>query len=97
MMDLVYSQACLTIVAAEGDAYSGLPGVNGLSRSVQKHLTIGQMSMNEWLIPHVRILTSSWIKRAWTYQEGALSSRDVNNQANQAELASYSKLLTYPS
>jgi hypothetical protein len=75
MMDLVYSQACLTIVAAEGDAYSGLPGVNGLSRSVQKHLTIGQMSMNEWLIPHVRILTSSWIKRAWTYQEGALSRR----------------------
>jgi hypothetical protein len=27
----------------------------------------------------------------------APSARDVNNQANQAELASYSKLLTYPS
>ncbi|KAH6839370.1 heterokaryon incompatibility protein-domain-containing protein [Alternaria alternata] len=75
MMDLIYSQACLTIVAAEGDAYDGLPGVNGLSRSVQKHLTIGQMRMNEWFKPHERILTSNWNTRAWTYQEGALSRR----------------------
>jgi hypothetical protein len=56
MMDLIYSQACLTIVAAMGDAYDGLPGVNELSRSMQKYLKIGQLQMIEWFVPHDRIL-----------------------------------------
>jgi hypothetical protein len=75
MMDLIYSQACLTIVAAMGDAYDGLPGVNELSRSMQKYLKIGQLQMIEWFVPHDRILISNWTKRAWTYQEGAISKR----------------------
>jgi hypothetical protein len=75
MMDLIYSQACLTIVAAKGDAYDGLPGVNELPRSMQKYLKVGQLRMIEWLVPLNRILISNWITRAWTYQEGAVSKR----------------------
>lgn len=75
MMDLIYSQAYLTIVAATGDAYDGLPGVNDLSRRVQKHFAIGHMRFDEWLVPHERVLKSNWITRAWKYQEGALSKR----------------------
>jgi hypothetical protein len=40
-----------------------------------------------------------WTKSENTFDvvEDGIMARDVNNQANQAELASYSKLLTYTS
>jgi hypothetical protein len=58
-----------------GNAYDGLPGVHGPSRCLPKRLTIGQMIMDEWLVPHEQLLRSNWFTRAWTYQEGALSTR----------------------
>ena len=77
VMDLIYSNARLTIIAAAGDNPEyGLPGVNGTVRRVQPRLEVGEHSLvstlphPEWLIKH-----STWASRGWTYQEGLLSKR----------------------
>jgi hypothetical protein len=74
-MDLIYSYAFLTIVAAAGgDANAGLPGANPNSRVYQ------QKAIN---LAGTDYLTTSvcgglwpefyWNRRGWTYQERALS------------------------
>jgi hypothetical protein len=77
VMDLIYSNARLTIIAAAGDNPEyGLPGVNGTVRRVQPRLEVGELSLvstlphPEWSIKH-----STWAGRGWTYQEGLLSKR----------------------
>ena len=78
-MDLIYAQAYFTIIAPEGDAYQGLPGVNGFSRCTPTFLTLGNINMRLITDPLDGLYRGNWVwtKRAWTYQEGCVSRRKV--------------------
>jgi hypothetical protein len=78
-MDIVYARAVLTIVAAEGThANSGLPGLRSNSRNPSEAFNVG----NGLVLQPARaiaevLLNCPWSKRAWTFQEGILSSRSL--------------------
>lgn len=76
-MHTIYEQAYLTIVAASGkDAFSGLPGVNGLSRNEQPQTRVGTYllaSSLPWISYDLQY--STYNARGWTFQEGILSCR----------------------
>src|SRR5436305_367957 len=78
-MDLIYTSASLTIIAAAGNnSWAGLPGLREGSRIVQQLTrSVNGMRMIEAL-PNFRsaLRRSKWLTRAWTYQE-ALFSRMV--------------------
>jgi hypothetical protein len=77
-MDLVYSRAEITIIAAAGqDSNYGLPGIDGICRlPKQQCVRLGDfflastMAHAGWLLKG-----SKWATRGWTYQEGLLSKR----------------------
>ena len=77
LMDLVYKNSDLTIIAAAGeDPFYGLPGVSNRARATQH---VGQVT-NRLLLstihePAIAIYNSLWNTRGWTYQEGLLSQR----------------------
>lgn len=76
-MHWIYSEASLTIVAAAGDNPDyGLPGVGSRSRRPQKLVRAGDHAIVE-MFPYTcsSLQRSRWGSRAWTYQEGFLSSR----------------------
>lgn len=76
-MDLVYANAEVTLVAAAGQASSGLPGVNSrCPRVSQPAVRIKGHALT--LIPPdpaCQVRSSAWMTRGWTYQEGLLSRR----------------------
>ncbi|OAL52770.1 HET-domain-containing protein [Pyrenochaeta sp. DS3sAY3a] len=77
-MDSIYMRAMVTIIAAAGDdANAGLPGVRRDTRSdtrdiidIQGHKFVTACTPAKELIA-----STTWWKRAWTYQEGWLSPR----------------------
>jgi hypothetical protein len=75
-MDVIYSNAQITIIAAAGDGPDhGLPGItprapNQPSVRIGKHSLVSAMKD-----PMSSILQSTWNTRGWTYQEGILSCR----------------------
>jgi len=76
-MHSIYSEASLTIVAAAGNNPDyGLPGVSSRSRRPQKLVQVGEHAIVE-MYPYIcsSLQSSRWGSRAWTYQEGFLSSR----------------------
>jgi len=78
MMDLIYSFAFLTIVAAAGsDADAGLPGVLPNSRKAfQVSASINEIPIvttSRCPLSHLKL--SKWSSRGWTLQEQALSRR----------------------
>lgn len=76
-MDVIYSGAQLTIIAAAGeDPNHGLPGINGTSRIDQQSIRIGDFLVVQTM-PHANwsLRQSKWATRGWTYQEGILSNR----------------------
>jgi hypothetical protein len=84
-MDIVYARAVLTIVAAEGThANSGLPGIRSGSRNPSEAFSVGNglVLQPSRAIAEI-LLNCPWSKRAWTFQEGILSSRSLifTNQA----------------
>ncbi|PVH96099.1 HET-domain-containing protein [Periconia macrospinosa] len=76
-MDLIYSRAYLTVVAAAGEDPSyGLPGVKNRRRKTQPYAMVqGQMLISALPDPVKAIQQSKWYRRGWTYQEGILSPR----------------------
>lgn len=76
-MDVIYSQAHLTIIAAAGSSPTyGLPGVGIRLRPAHLHATVGKYSVVSLHDnPFVAIQSSAWAGRGWTYQEGVLSRR----------------------
>lgn len=75
-MDLIYNHAEVAIIAAAGhNPHYGLPGIT--PRNVmQPSATIGSHFLVSSLMdPRIRIFSSAWNKRGWTYQEGLLSRR----------------------
>jgi hypothetical protein len=86
LMDLIYANARLTIIAAAGENPDyGLPGVKGTLRKVQPSLKVGTHFIGSTL-PHPSwsVKSLKWASRGWTYQEGLLSKRRLiftNEQA----------------
>jgi hypothetical protein len=78
MMDRVYANAILTIVAANGeDAYVGLPGVQPRSRKIVqicREIHPGKHLLYPLPEP-MGLEASPWNSRAWTMQERFLSRR----------------------
>ncbi|TGO34163.1 hypothetical protein BHYA_0209g00010 [Botrytis hyacinthi] len=73
-MDLVYSNARATIVAASGNSASD--GLTGISvPRYQAHAEIGETHLIEVSNVAVDIILSKWFTRAWTYQEWYFSRR----------------------
>ncbi|TGO17498.1 hypothetical protein BTUL_0017g00790 [Botrytis tulipae] len=73
-MDLVYSNARATIVAASGNSASdGLPGIS--VPRYQAHAEIGETHLIEVSDVESDIMLSKWFTRAWTYQEWYFSRR----------------------
>jgi hypothetical protein len=78
-MDLVYSCARFTIVAAAGTCTdAGLPDMGSYPRVPQPICKVDDMTFTSLLpeLDHVLSL-STWSSRGWTYQEGALSSHQI--------------------
>ncbi|KAE9371965.1 HET-domain-containing protein [Stipitochalara longipes BDJ] len=79
-MDVIYKNAELTIIAAIGkDPNYGLPGVS-LRKREPKHLTTCAKIGKHFLIsidayPKTAGEGTTWVTRAWTYQEALLSRR----------------------
>ncbi|TGO53717.1 hypothetical protein BCON_0119g00410 [Botryotinia convoluta] len=73
-MDLVYSNARATIVAASGSSASdGLPGIS--DPRYQAHAVVGKTNLIEVTNVVVDIMLSNWATRGWTYQEWYFSKR----------------------
>ncbi|KAF2120863.1 heterokaryon incompatibility protein-domain-containing protein [Lophiotrema nucula] len=75
-MDLIYEGAYCTIVAAAGsnDRY-GLPGISR-PREQQPSVNLGQeVFVSTLRDPQNEIRNSTWMTRAWTYQEALCSAR----------------------
>src|SRR5690242_20075354 len=73
-MDLIYSGAELTIIAAAGNSPEhGLPGIRGTRRSSQDILRLGTHLLIR-MLPHPQqsVQNSTWATLAWTYQEAIL-------------------------
>ncbi|KAF4874691.1 hypothetical protein CGCSCA1_v006275 [Colletotrichum siamense] len=79
-MDLIYSNAEATIVAAAGpDETYGLPGVGSTKRFKQDIVDVAGAAMIN-MGPHPAVYVeeeSRWWKRGWTFQEGLLSRRRI--------------------
>ncbi|KAK4161754.1 putative tol protein [Cladorrhinum sp. PSN259] len=75
-MDRIYSNAYLTVIAAAGESsHDGLPGVSQVSRKRQVEVRVAQCTLLELPYGFDATKASTWATRAWTYQEGYLSTR----------------------
>lgn len=86
-MDIIYSTALLTLVAADGrDANAGLPGVIPGSRSLpQLKQVVGEnLALTVSCAPPIDLTQSAWSSRGWTCQEQLLSRRFLIFSAGQA-------------
>ncbi|KAK3350746.1 heterokaryon incompatibility protein-domain-containing protein [Neurospora tetraspora] len=84
-MDDVYGSSAVTIIASAGDgpAY-GLPEVSSTPRVPQKSVRVGSrtlIAINNDICKKIR--DSKWNTRAWTLQEGLLSTRRLCFEDNQ--------------
>lgn len=76
-MDVIYETARLTIVAAAGDAFSGLPGVTTTPRNARPIIHDEVNSWVELVEGWDKVERSLWSSRAWTYQEGLCAVRKL--------------------
>ncbi|KAI0378378.1 HET-domain-containing protein [Hypomontagnella monticulosa] len=76
-MDLVYSHAAMTIVAASGTAVDGLAGINGTPRIIDQRVArvAKDLSLMNVLRLDQAYEDSRWTTRGWTFQEGLCSRR----------------------
>ncbi|KAF1829715.1 HET-domain-containing protein, partial [Decorospora gaudefroyi] len=77
MMDQIYYNAALTIVAAAGvNAEHGLPGVSVARTEHQIRTVVDGITIANMLEPAAGAITfSRWNTRGWTYQERLLSKK----------------------
>ena len=76
-MDLIYSGAHVTIIAAAGeDPYFGLPGVSSTHRIPQQVVHLGKHTLCSLMEDAPKVISrSTWMSRAWTFQEALFSTR----------------------
>ena len=81
LMGAIYASAIMTIVATDGDAVYGLPGVKGSaeSRNLKQQIIPFGNNDESVLVRRSDLLGQSteYHKRAWTYQEYELASRKL--------------------
>ncbi|KAK8029242.1 hypothetical protein PG991_006298 [Apiospora marii] len=76
IMAKIYAFAVFTIVAADGDASEGLPGIPGISAPRNFNQLVVPFAANETLIVRENMdFDSRYFHRAWTFQEYAMSQR----------------------
>jgi hypothetical protein len=77
MMDLIYHNAEITIIAAAGsDPFYGLPGVSVRFREAQSSKRIGKHTLFAQVSDPITFTQDSiWNTRGWTFQEARLSRR----------------------
>lgn len=80
-MGAIYASASMTIVATDGDAVYGLPGVKGSaeSRNLQQQIIPFGSNDESVVVRKLDLLGQSteYHKRAWTYQEYELAPRKL--------------------
>lgn len=82
-MGQIYANASITIIAAaDGDTEMGLSGVSK-PRQLQNWVDIQDVAILELPLGHEALTSSKWASRAWTYQEGYLSTRRLIFTATQ--------------
>jgi hypothetical protein len=76
-MDLIYTSAVLTLIAAAGsDPSYGLPGVSNARKMKYRDTSIGKVCVS--FTPgdvYNAVADSLWFTRGWTFQEGYVSRR----------------------
>ncbi|KAI2473342.1 heterokaryon incompatibility protein-domain-containing protein, partial [Annulohypoxylon bovei var. microspora] len=84
-MDLVYSRAAMTIVAACGTALDGLAGINGTSRTINQQVARVAKDLSLMDVFHLdqNYQGSRWTTRGWTFQEGLCSPRTLTITTDQ--------------
>lgn len=94
-MHRIYEQAYLTVIAATGvDADSGLPGVDGQPRLTQPQVQIGSPLLVSTLpFAESELQRTVWCRRAWTFQEGMLSSApDIHRPTSSFRVSAIARL-----
>jgi hypothetical protein len=84
MMDCIYSQAQLTVIATDPNPTKGLPGVGSRARNKQQCLQLGNIELIKTYHTDEMISRSTWATRGWTFQEGYLSRRKLIFTENEA-------------
>lgn len=74
-MDVIYSQADITLIATLSGADDGLQGVSSQTRHPQDFIQLGPFCLASFKSLDRVILDSAWARRGWTFQEGCLSTR----------------------
>lgn len=76
-MNTIYAKAVMTLVALEGDASYGLPGVEPYPKPRHQHIETVHGLRIMTIMPDLIDLEvdSAWRSRAWTYQEEQFSRR----------------------
>ncbi|KAI0870510.1 HET-domain-containing protein [Hypoxylon argillaceum] len=84
-MDLMYSGAALTIVAASGTALDGLAGINNTPRTIDQRMArvTENLSVMNVLRLDQEYQNCVWRTRGWTFQEGLCSRRSLVITADQ--------------
>ncbi|KAI1403830.1 HET-domain-containing protein [Hypoxylon fuscum] len=84
-MDLIYSRAAMTIVAACGTAVDGLAGINATPRTInQRQARVAEdLSVIDVFKLDEVYQDSRWTTRGWTFQEGLCSRRTLILAADQ--------------
>lgn len=81
IMGVIYANATITIVAADGDASDGLLGIKGVSKSRQFKQTVIPFGDEKIIVRNTGIFSmdsgTPYYDRAWPYQELRMSARKL--------------------
>ncbi|KPM35716.1 hypothetical protein AK830_g10867 [Neonectria ditissima] len=81
LMGAIYSNATVTIIASDGDAQSGLPGLRGVSPPRALDQRIIPFGEEKLIVRNTGYFSmgsgTPYYQRGWTYQEYAMSPRKI--------------------
>lgn len=75
LMGAFYASALITIVVADGDSATGIPGINGVSDSRGVKQPLIPFGRETLVCPEFGIQLGEYKRRGWTYQEYIMSQR----------------------
>ncbi|KAK7416525.1 hypothetical protein QQX98_005129 [Neonectria punicea] len=81
LMGAIYSNATVTIIAADGDAQGGLPGLRGVSPARELDQRVIPFGKEKLIVRNTGYFSMSsgkpYYERGWTYQEYTMSPRKI--------------------